>query len=56
MTVRNNNIIDIYNLSRLIDLAITTNVNAKGTNKAEPNTSKANFSNIYNWNFNVNIK
>jgi hypothetical protein len=49
-------IINIYNLSRLIDLAITVNDNIEGTNKAKFNTSKSNFPNIYNWDLDVNIK
>jgi hypothetical protein len=56
MAVRNNNIINIYNLSRLIDLAITINDNIKGTNKAKFNTSKSNFPNIYNWDLDIYIK
>jgi hypothetical protein len=56
MAIRNNDIINIYNLSCLIDLAITVNNNIKGTNKTESNASKSNFPNIYNWDFNINIK
>jgi hypothetical protein len=48
MAVRNNNIINIYNLSYLIDLAITANNNIEGTNKTKFNTFKSNFPNIYN--------
>ena len=56
MAVRNNNIIDVYNLSRLINLIVTINNNMEGTNKAKPDASKSNFPNIYNWNLNVNIE
>jgi hypothetical protein len=56
MAVRNDDIINIYNLSHLIDLAATANDNIKGTNKAKSDASKSNFPNIYNWDFDVNIK
>jgi hypothetical protein len=56
MAIKNNNIIDIYNLFCLIDLAVTVNNNIKSTNKAKSNTFKSNFPNIYNFNFNINIK
>ena len=48
MAVRNDDIIDIYNLSRLIDLAVTANENAEGTNKAKLDAPKSNFANIVN--------
>jgi hypothetical protein len=48
MAIGNNNIIDIYNLSYLIDLAATVNNNIKGTNKTKFNISKSDFPNIYN--------
>jgi len=48
MAIGNDDITDIYNLSRLIDLAATINNNVEGTNKAKSNTSKSNFSNIVN--------
>jgi hypothetical protein len=56
MAVGNNNITDIYNLSYLIDLAITINDNAENTNKAKFNISKSNFPNICNWDLDINIK
>jgi hypothetical protein len=56
MAIRNDNITDIYNLSYLIDLAITVNNNTEGTNKAESNTFKSNFLNICNWDLDINIK
>jgi hypothetical protein len=56
MAVGNNNITDIYNLSCLINLAIIINNNIKGINKAESNTSKSNFPNIYNWDLDINIE
>lgn len=56
MAVRNNNIINIYNLSHLIDLAATANNNMKSTNKTKSNISESDFPNIYNWDFNVDIK
>ena len=56
MAVRNDDITDIYNLSRLIDLAATVNNNIEGTNKAKSNASESNFPNIYNWDLDVNIK
>ena len=56
MAVRNNNITDIYNLSRSIDLAIIVNNNTEGTNKAKSGTSKSDFANIYNWDLNINIE
>ena len=46
MAVRNDNIIDIYNLFYLIDLATTINNNIEGTNKAEFKASKFDFVNI----------
>ena len=48
MAIRNNNIIDIYNLSHSMDLATTANNNIEGTNKADSSTSKSDFANIYN--------
>ena len=48
MAVRNNNITDIYNLSRLIDLAATVNKNVEGTNKAKSDAPKSNFTDIVN--------
>jgi hypothetical protein len=56
MAIRNDNIINIYNLSYLINLAITVNNNVEGTNKTKFNAFKSNFFNIYNWDFDVNIK
>jgi hypothetical protein len=56
MAIGNDNIINIYNLSRLIDLATTVNNNMESTNKAKSDTSKSNFPNIYNWDLDVNIK
>jgi hypothetical protein len=56
MVIRNNNITNIYNLSHLIDLAATVNNNIKNTNKAKSNAFKSDFPNIYNWDFNINIK
>ena len=56
MAIKNNNIIDIYNLSHLINLATTINNNTESTNKTKSNTSKSNFPNIYNWDLNINIK
>lgn len=56
MAVGNDNIINIYNLSCLIDLAATANNNIKDTNKAKFNTFKSNFPNIYNWDLDVDIK
>ena len=56
MAVRNNNITDIYNLSRLINLAVTINNNIKGINKAKSSAFKSDFANIYNWDLNINIK
>jgi hypothetical protein len=56
MAVRNNNIINIYNLSHLINLAVTANNNIKGINKTKFNTSKSNFPNICNWDLDINIK
>ena len=48
MAIKNNNIINIYNLFYTIDLAATVNNNMEGTNKAKSNISKSNFPNIYN--------
>jgi hypothetical protein len=56
MAIGNDNIINIYNLSHLIDLAITANDNVKGTNEAKSDASKSDFPNIYNWDFDINIK
>ena len=56
MAVRNNNIINIYNLFCAMDLAATINNNAESTNKIKSNISKSDFPNIYNQDFNVNIK
>jgi hypothetical protein len=56
MAIRNDNIIDIYNLSCLIDLATTVNNNIESTNKAKSNASKSNFPNICNWDLDINIK
>jgi hypothetical protein len=56
MAIGNNDIINIYNLFYLINLAVTVNDNIEGINKTKSNTSKFNFPNIYNWDFNVNIK
>jgi len=48
MAIGNDNIIDIYNLSCLIDLVITINNNIEGTNEAESDAFKSDFPNIYN--------
>lgn len=56
MAIRNNDIINIYNLSYLIDLAVTANNNIEGTNKANSSTSESDFANIYYWDLNINIK
>ena len=56
MAVGNNNIINIYNLSCIMDLAATANNNMEGINKAKSNIFKSNFPNIYNWNLNINIE
>ena len=56
MAVRNNNIIDIYNLSRLIDLAATINNNIEGTNKSKSGAFKSNFANLCKWDLDINIE
>ena len=48
MAIKNDDIINIYNLFYLIDLAITVNNNIKSINKTESNVSKSDFLNIYN--------
>jgi hypothetical protein len=56
MAVGNNNIIDIYNLSHLMDLTATVNNNIKGTNGTKSDVFKSNFPNICNWDLDINIK
>ncbi len=56
MAVRNDNIINIYNLSHSINLAATTNDNTEGTNEIEFGAFKSDFANIYNWDLNINIE
>ena len=56
IAIRNDDVTDIYNLSRLIDLAATANKNTEGTNKAKSDASKSDFANIVNQDLNINIE
>lgn len=56
MAVGNDDITDIYNLSRSMDLAATANENAEGTNEAESDAPESDFADMVDWDLDVNME